>query len=44
MKHYRVDGTPSLVVNGHYRVNMQAVESESDLIALLNWLVAKEAG
>jgi thiol:disulfide interchange protein DsbA len=44
VKHYRVDGTPSLVVNGHYRVNMQAVRSESDLIALLNWLVAKEAG
>ncbi len=44
VKHYRVDGTPSLVVNGHYRVNMQGVKSESDLIALLNWLVAKEAG
>ena len=44
VKHYRVDGTPSLVVNGHYRVNMQSVKSESDLIALLNWLVAKEAG
>jgi thiol:disulfide interchange protein DsbA len=44
VKHYRVDGTPSLIVNGHYRVNMQSVKSESDLIALLNWLVAKEAG
>jgi thiol:disulfide interchange protein DsbA len=44
VKHYRVDGTPALVVNGRYRVNMQAVRSEPELIALLNWLVAKEAG
>jgi thiol:disulfide interchange protein DsbA len=44
VKHWRVDGTPSLIVNGRYRVLMQAVRSETDLIALLNWLVAKEAG
>jgi thiol:disulfide interchange protein DsbA len=41
---YAIEGTPSLVVNGHYRVNMQGVKSESDLIALLHWLIAKEAG
>jgi protein dithiol oxidoreductase (disulfide-forming) len=44
VKHYRVDGTPSLVVNGHYRVNMSGLKSESELIELVNWLVAKEAG
>ena len=44
VKQWRVDGTPSLVVNGRYRVLMQAVRSETDLIALLNWLIAKEAG
>lgn len=44
VKQWRVDGTPSLIVNGRYRVLMQAVRSEPDLIALLNWLVAKEAG
>jgi protein dithiol oxidoreductase (disulfide-forming) len=44
VKHYRVDGTPSLVVNGHYRVNMSGVKSEAELIDLVNWLVAKEAG
>jgi protein dithiol oxidoreductase (disulfide-forming) len=44
VKHYKIDGTPSLVVNGHYRVNMSGVKSEAELIDLLNWLVAKEAG
>ena len=44
VKQWRIDGTPSLVVNGKYKVNMQAVRSETELIALLNWLVAKEAG
>ena len=44
VKLYRVDGTPTLIVNGHYRVNMSGVKSEDELIDLVNWLVAKEAG
>jgi len=44
VKVYRVDGTPSIIVNGHYRVGMSAVKSEAELIELVNWLVAKEAG
>ncbi len=44
VKAYKIDGTPSLVVNGHYRVTMGSVKSESELIELVNWLVAKEAG
>jgi protein dithiol oxidoreductase (disulfide-forming) len=44
VKAYKIDGTPSLIVNGHYRVNMSAVKSEDELIALVNSLVAKEAG
>jgi len=44
VKAYRVDGTPSLVINGHWRVNMSGVKSEDELIALVNWLVAKETG
>ncbi len=44
VKVYRVDGTPTLIVNGHYRVNMSGVKSEDELIELVNWLVAKEAG
>ena len=44
MKLYKVDGTPTLIVNGHYRVNMSGVKTEPELIDLVNWLVAKEAG
>jgi protein dithiol oxidoreductase (disulfide-forming) len=44
VKLYKVDGTPTLIVNGHYRVNMSGVKSEDELIDLVNWLVAKEAG
>lgn len=44
VKTYRIDGTPTVVVNGHYRVNMSGVKSEDELIDLVNWLVAKEGG
>jgi thiol:disulfide interchange protein DsbA len=44
VKHYKVDGTPSLVVHGRYRVNMSGVKTEAELIELVNWLVAKAAG
>jgi thiol:disulfide interchange protein DsbA len=44
VKLYRIDGTPTVVVNGHYRVNMSGVKSEDEFIELVNWLVAKEAG
>lgn len=44
VKAYRIEGTPTLVINGHYRVNMSGVKSESELIDLVSWLVAKEAG
>ena len=44
VKAYKITGTPSLVVNGRYLVNMSGVKSEDELIELVNWLVAKEAG
>lgn len=44
VKAYKITGTPSIVVNGHWLVNMGGVKSESELIELVNWLVAKEAG
>ena len=44
VKLYKVDGTPSIIVNGRYRVASSALRSEDDMIALVNWLVAKEAG
>ena len=44
MKSYKITGTPSIVINGRYLVTMGSVKSESELIELVNWLVAKEAG
>lgn len=38
-----VDRTPTLVVNGKYRVHGQSAGSVSRLIELVNWLVAKES-
>jgi thiol:disulfide interchange protein DsbA len=39
----RVPGTPCIVVNGKYRVNMDAMRSVDDLIGVVKFLVAKEA-
>ena len=44
VKLYKVDSTPTLVVNGRYRVSSTLLRSEDELIELVNWLVAKEAG
>ena len=38
----RVPGTPTLIVNGKYRLNLDAVSSVDAMIALIDWLVAKE--
>jgi protein dithiol oxidoreductase (disulfide-forming) len=44
VKLYKVDSTPTLVVNGRYRVSATMLRDEGELIELVNWLVAKEAG
>jgi len=44
VKAFKVEGTPTLVVNGRYRVSSSSLKSEDELIALVNWLVEKEAG
>ena len=44
VKAYRVEGTPTIIVNGRYRIGAQALAKESNLIAMVKWLVAKEAG
>jgi protein dithiol oxidoreductase (disulfide-forming) len=44
VKLYKVDSTPTLVVNGRYRVSATMLRNEGELIALVNWLVAKESG
>ncbi|HEY4366831.1 MAG TPA: thiol:disulfide interchange protein DsbA/DsbL [Steroidobacteraceae bacterium] len=44
IKASRVDSTPTIVVNGKYRVNSGSVANEQELIELVQWLVAKESG
>lgn len=44
VKAYRIEGTPTLIVNGRYRIGAAALAKEDDLIALVKWLVAKESG
>jgi thiol:disulfide interchange protein DsbA len=39
----QVPGTPTLVVNGKYRIVMSAIRSQDDLVDLVNYLVAREA-
>ena len=40
----QVPGTPCFVVNGKYRVNRDALRNNDELIELVRYLVAKEAG
>jgi len=40
---YQVDGTPDIVVNGKYRINMQAVHGTQEVIQLVDWLVSQES-
>ena len=42
MKGYNVDGTPTLVIDGKYRVSPLKLGNDQS-IELVNWLVAKEA-
>ena len=39
----RVSGTPTIVVNGKYRVNNENLESTDAMIELVKFLVAKES-
>lgn len=39
----QVPGTPCIVVNGKYRVNRDALQSNDELIELVKFLVAKES-
>jgi len=40
---YHVDATPSLVVNGKYRITGQSAGGPQQMIELAKWLVAKES-
>jgi thiol:disulfide interchange protein DsbA len=43
VKDYRVEGTPSVVVNGKYRLDVQSAGGPDQVIELVKWLVAKES-
>ena len=43
MKAYGVDGTPTLIIDGKYRVSPLKLGDPAKSIQLVNWLVAKEA-
>ena len=38
----KVDSTPSIVVNGKYRLRMESLRSSDEVIALVNYLVTRE--
>jgi protein dithiol oxidoreductase (disulfide-forming) len=40
---YHIDGTPSLIVNGKYRITGQSAGGMKQMIELTKWLVAKES-
>jgi len=43
MKAYGVDGTPTLIIDGKYRVSPLKLGDPAKSIQLVDWLVAKEA-
>jgi thiol:disulfide interchange protein DsbA len=43
VKDYRVEGTPTIIVNGKYRLDVQSAGSPGRVIELVKFLVAKEA-
>jgi thiol:disulfide interchange protein DsbA len=43
IKQFGVDRTPTIVVNGKYRLQVDAAGGPDALIELVNWLVAKES-
>jgi protein dithiol oxidoreductase (disulfide-forming) len=42
IQRYHVDRTPTIIVNGKYRLHVESAGDPDKLIELVNWLVAKE--
>jgi thiol:disulfide interchange protein DsbA len=42
IQQYKVDRTPTIVVNGKYRLNVESAGGDDKLLELVNFLVAKE--
>ena len=43
VQRYRVDRTPTIVVNGKYRLHTESAGGNDQLVELVKWLVAKES-
>jgi thiol:disulfide interchange protein DsbA len=43
IQRYRVDRTPTIVVNGKYRLQTESAGGNDQLVELVKWLVAKES-
>jgi thiol:disulfide interchange protein DsbA len=43
IQRYKVDRTPTIVVNGKYRVNVESAGDPDKLVELVKWLVIKES-
>jgi thiol:disulfide interchange protein DsbA len=43
LRAYKVDRTPTIIVNGKYRLHVESAGGIDQLIELVNWLVAKES-
>lgn len=43
IQRYRVDRTPTIIVNGKYRVHVESAGGEDQVVELVKWLVAKES-
>jgi protein dithiol oxidoreductase (disulfide-forming) len=43
VRDYRVESTPTIIVNGKYRITPQSAGGPEQLIELVNWLVARES-
>lgn len=42
LRAYGIDRTPTIIVNGKYRVHVQSAGGDEQLLELVKWLVAKE--
>ena len=40
---YGIDRTPTIIVNGKYRLYVQSAGGPDEVIELVKWLVAKES-
>jgi len=44
VKAYRIEGTPTLIVNGRYKIGAEKLADEAGLLEMVKWLIAKDSG